>query len=118
MQLLFVRKLIGMYIEPILRKTFPNETGAARLQQVGLFTLIFALETEGTPVTARRLSEITDQHVSGIHKQLQKLLDVKVVEKRQALNRGGRGYVLHFFVKQNAKTKRLLAALDEAAKKR
>ncbi len=118
MQLLFARKLIGMYVRPILRKTFPNETGAARLQQIGLFTLIFMLEEGGTPVTARRLSEITGQHVSGIHKQLEKLLDVKVVGKRRALNQSGRGHVLHFFVKQNAKTKQLLKALDKAAKKK
>ena len=55
MQLALVRKLIGMFVERIVSEILPNETGAARLQQLGLFTLIFTLEENGTPVTAERL---------------------------------------------------------------
>ena len=118
MQLLFARRILGMYVGPILRKAFSNETGAARLQQVGLFAVIFILEESGEPVTAARLSEATGQATSAIYKQLQKLLDLKVIRKRQALNKGGRGYVMHFHVTQNAKTKQLLKALDKAARKK
>jgi len=45
---------------------FPDETGAARLQQVGLFIVIFVLEGDRTPVTAARLSELTGQSVSQV----------------------------------------------------
>jgi predicted transcriptional regulator len=96
MQLQFVRKLIGMYVERIVGKVFPNETGAARLQQVGLFTLIFALEEGDVPVTTARLSKMTGQSRSKVHLQLQKLVKVGVVEQKKALNRHGRGQVLFF----------------------
>jgi hypothetical protein len=39
----------------------PDESGAARLQQVGLFTLILMLEGDEAPITERRLAEITGQ---------------------------------------------------------
>ena len=103
-----------MYVEPILAKIFRNETGAARLQQLGLFLLIFVMEKSGEPVTAKRLSEATGHPHTSVHKQMQKLLKVGVVGKRKASNPGRRGYVLHFFVEQNAKTKRLLKAIDKA----
>src|SRR5688572_20205743 len=37
-------ELLRMLVERILCEVFPEETGAARLQQVGLFTLIFVLQ--------------------------------------------------------------------------
>src|SRR6266851_9825512 len=111
MQLELVRKLVGMYVERIVSEVFPDETGAARLQQVGLFTLIFVLEGGKEPVTAARLSELTGQSLSGVQKQLQKLLKVGVIERKQALNRQGRGRLYHFFIKHNEQTKRLLQAI-------
>ena len=106
-----------MYVDSILGKVFPNETGAARLQQVGLFTLILVLEARGEAATAKRLSEITGQSLSAVHLQSQKLLDVQVVRKRKVPKPRG-GYVLHFFVRQNAKTRQLLKAIDKAAAKK
>ena len=47
MQLGTARILLGMYVEPILATIFRNETGAARLQQLGLFLLVFVLEKDG-----------------------------------------------------------------------
>ncbi len=118
MQLSFVGKFVGMYVDPILGRIFRGETGAARLQQVGLFTLIMVLEARGESVTARRLSEVTGQATSAIHLQMEKLLEAKVVGKRRVSNRVGRSYAFEFFVMQNAKTKRLLKALDKAARKK
>jgi len=48
-----------MLIERILENAFPDETGAARLQQLGLFTLIYLLQGKEEPVTARQLSQLT-----------------------------------------------------------
>ena len=118
MQLEFVGKFVGMYVDPILDRIFPDETGAARLQQIGLFTLILVLEARGESVTAKRLSEVTGQHFSAIHLQMEKLLDAKVVGTRSVSNRIARGRAFEFFVVQNAKTKRLLKALDKAARKK
>jgi hypothetical protein len=39
-------KLIGMFVDQIISEVFADETGAARLQQVGLFTLIFVSRTK------------------------------------------------------------------------
>jgi response regulator of citrate/malate metabolism len=82
MQLALVRELVGMFVTRIVDEIIPGETGAARLQQIGLFTLIFVLEQDGEPVTADRLAEITQQSKSAVQKQLQKLEDVDVIERR------------------------------------
>src|SRR5262249_40815642 len=50
---------LRMRLERILEKAFPKESGAARLQQVGLFTLIYLMQTDKEDVTARRLSLMT-----------------------------------------------------------
>ena len=115
MQLEFVRKLIGMYVERIVSEVFPDETGAARLQQVGLFTLIFVLQGGKEPVTAARVSDLTGQSLSVVQKQLLKLEKVGVIERKPALNRQGRGRAYHLFIKQNEQTKRLLQAIGKAA---
>ena len=115
MQLELVRKLIGMYVERIVSEVFPDETGAARLQQVGLFTLIFVLQGGKEPVTAARVSEFTGQSLSAVQKQLLKLEKVGVIERKSVLNRGGRGRAYHLFIKQNEQTKRLLQAIGKAA---
>jgi predicted transcriptional regulator len=118
MQLQFVGKLVGMFVSRIVGNVFPNETGAARLQQVGLFTLIFTLEQDGKPVTAQRLAKLSGQSVSKVHLQLQKLLKVNVIKRTPALNRHGRGQVFHFSIKHTAKTKRLIKAIEKGAGKR
>jgi predicted transcriptional regulator len=115
MQLELVRRLVGMFVERIVSEIFPDETGAARLQQVGLFTLIFVLEDNGTPVTAARLSALTGQSVSQVQKQLQKLLKVGVIERKKALNVKGRGHAFHLRIKHTDKTRRLLEAIGKAA---
>ena len=111
MQLALVRKLIGMFVDRIVSEVLPDETGAARLQQLGLFTLIFALEQNGKPVTAARLAEITHQSKSAVQKQLLKLEKVEVIERRQVLSKSGRGRAFHLFVKHNEKTEKLIRAL-------
>jgi predicted transcriptional regulator len=118
MQLELVRKLVGMFVERIVSEIFPDETGAARLQQVGLFTLIFVLDDNGVPVTAPRLASLTGQSVSQVQKQLQKLLKVGVIERKKALNVRGRGQAFHLTVKYTDKTKRLLDAMGKAAGRR
>jgi predicted transcriptional regulator len=118
MQLELVRKLVGMFVERIVSEIFPDETGAARLQQVGLFTLIFVLDDNSVPVTAARLASITGQSVSQVQKQLQKLLKVGVIERKKALNVRGRGQAFHLKVKYTDKTKRLLDAMGKAAGRR
>ena len=50
-------KALRMRIERILEKAFAKQSGAARLQQVGLFTLIYVLQSDREVVTARRLSQ-------------------------------------------------------------
>ena len=114
MQLPLVRKLIGMFVDRIVSEIIPDETGAARLQQLGLFILIFVLEENGTPVTAARLAAITRQKVSAVQKQLVKLEDVGVIERRKALSKSGRGRALHLFIRHNEKTKKLMKALGKA----
>ena len=117
MQLPLVRKLMGMFVERIVSEIIPNETGAARLQQLGLFLLIFVLEENGTPVTAARLAEISGQKVSAVQKQLLKLEKVDVIERRQVVTKSGRGRAYHLFIKHNDKTKKLMKAIGGTGKR-
>jgi predicted transcriptional regulator len=118
MQLEFARRLIRMLIERIIRETFPGETGAARLQQLGLFVLIFAYETEKEPVTATLLSELTGQSRNRVYKQLEKLDDVGVLKKTEILSKHGRGRTFKLSIKHNGKARRLIKAITESVPKR
>src|SRR4051812_42091667 len=91
MQLELVRSLLRMLIERIVSEIFPGETGAARLQQLGLFVLIFAYEEDGKPVTATRLSELTGQSRNRVYKQLEKLDAIGVIDRKDILSPHGRG---------------------------
>jgi DNA-binding transcriptional ArsR family regulator len=112
------RKVIRMLVERILRNALPKESGAARLQQIGLFTLIYMFQGDKEPVTVSRLSRITGQGDAQINRHLRKLMDEELVERTQILNRQGRGRAFHLSIKQTPKTKRLLAAIDKATVKK
>jgi predicted transcriptional regulator len=115
MQLELVRSLLRMLIERIIGEIFPRETGAARLQQLGLLLLIFAYEEDGKPVTATRLAELTGQSRNRVYKQLEKLDAVDVIDRMDILSPHGRGRTFALSIKHNAKTKRLLKLLEKAA---
>lgn len=114
MQLELARKLVGMFVDPILDQVFADETGAARLQQIGLFTLIF-VEDDGQGVTAQRLADRTRQSLSSIYKQLEKLEAVKVVKKTKTLNRQGRGQAHFFSIRKTEKADRLVKLIVKSA---
>jgi predicted transcriptional regulator len=118
MQLELVRRWIRMFIERIISETFPGETGAARLQQLGLFVLIFAYETDKEPVTATRLSELTGQSRNRVYKQLEKLDEVGILQRTKIPSRHGRGRTYKLSIKHNATTKRLIAAIAKSAAKK
>ncbi len=105
------RELIRMFVERILDEVFPNESGAARLQQVGLFTLIYMLQGDKEPVTVTRLMQMTGQADSQIIRHLRKLMELELVERSQILNKQGRGRAFQLSIKHNAKTKRLADAI-------
>jgi DNA-binding MarR family transcriptional regulator len=88
------RVLVRMLVEKILDEVFPGETGAARLQQVGLFAVIYAFGHDADPVTAARIASLTGLSPSQVHKQLQKLIALDLVERTKVLNRQGRGLCL------------------------
>jgi len=109
------RKKIRMLVERILESIFPKETGAARLQQVGLFTIIYMLQGDKEPVTVTRLVGMTGQSDAQIGKQLRKLIAIGLVERTQILNRQGRGRAFHLSIRQTAKARRLMQAIDKTA---
>ena len=112
------RELIRMFVERIVNETFPDETAAARLQQVGLFTLIYMLQGEEQPVTAARLAKMTGLSDGQILTHLRKLMDRNLVERQQILNKQGRGRAFHLAIKQTAKTRRLAGAIASAGAKK
>ncbi|MEA2880643.1 MAG: hypothetical protein QOF14_5839 [Hyphomicrobiales bacterium] len=114
MQLDRSRELIRMLVARIIDDAFPNETPAARLHQVGLFTLIFMLQGDEEPVTAARLARITGLADAQIIRHVQKLTDRKLVERTKILNKQGRGRAFRLTIKYSTKTKRLLEAIEKA----
>jgi predicted transcriptional regulator len=116
MQVNPARELLWMFIERIVSEVFAKETGASRLQQIGLFTLIYAMQRD-PPVTAARIAELTGQSQSQIHRQLKKLLHLKLVERRPILNQQGRGRAYELLIKHTKQTERLVKAIDKASKR-
>jgi DNA-binding transcriptional regulator GbsR (MarR family) len=107
------RELLWMYIERIVDEIFPRETGASRLQQVGLFTLIYVMQRQ-PPVTAARIAEVTRQSQSQIHRQMKKLIRLKLIKRTKILNKQGRGHAFKLEINYTAKAKRLLNAIRKA----
>jgi DNA-binding MarR family transcriptional regulator len=116
MQLDALQALIRMFVERILEEVFPGETGSARMQQIALFTLILMLQNS-EPVTATRIAEMTGQMHSQIHRNLQKLLKLGIVERTRVKNRLGRGQAWHLSVKHTPETQKLLDAVSGGFKK-
>lgn len=114
MQLDRSRDLIRMLVLRIIEEAFPDETAAARLHQVGLFTLIWMLQGEKEPVTAARLAQITGLADAQIGRHVQKLIDRKLVQRTQILNKQGRGRAFQLTINYSGKAKRLLEAIDQA----
>ena len=106
--------LLRMFVDRILSEVFPDETGASRLQQLGLFTMIFALQGREEPVTAARLSELTGQSDSQVSRQLQKLIARGLVERTKVRNKAGAGHAWQLAIKHTPASKRLLDAMRNA----
>jgi DNA-binding MarR family transcriptional regulator len=106
-----LRTLLGMFIDRILDEVFPDETGASRMQQIALFTLIFVLEGRGEPVTASRVAELTGHSYGQIHTHVQKLVKRGIIERTRIPNRLGRGQAWQLSIKHTPQTKKLLDAL-------
>jgi predicted transcriptional regulator len=108
------RELLWMFVERIVDEVFPGETGAARLQQVGLFTLIYLMQRD-PPVTAARIAALTKQSQSQIHRQLKKLIALELIERTKILNKQGRGQAMHLSIRHTKETRQLLRAIGKAA---
>ena len=104
-----------MHLERILAKVFPRESGAARLQQVGLFTLIYVLQADKQVVTARLLSRMTGQSEGDVSLQVKKLMKLELLDRIPILNKQGRGRAYKLTIKPNEQTTRLTKAIDKAA---
>src|SRR3954447_5089286 len=109
----FPRAVIRMFLERILDEVFPDETGAARLQQIGLFTLIYALQDDEEPVTGARLAALTEQSASQISKQIQKLMALGLIERTQVLNKQRRGYAWRLTIKDTPESRKLMKRLEK-----
>jgi DNA-binding MarR family transcriptional regulator len=107
------RELLWMFVARIVDEIFPHETGASRLQQVGLFTLIYLMQRD-PPVTAARVAEVTRQSQSQIHRQMQKLIALKLIKRSKILNKQGRGHAYKLEINYTGKAKRLIAAIGKA----
>jgi DNA-binding MarR family transcriptional regulator len=110
------RAVIRMFVERIIAKAFPEETAAARLQQIGLFTLIYMLEDDPEPTTAARLAAMTGLADAQVIRQVRKLVARGLVKRTKILNRQGRGRAFRLTIKYGAKTRRLLQGLDKTKK--
>jgi predicted transcriptional regulator len=117
MQENYSRDELRMLAERILKR-FPGESGAARLQQAGLFLLIYVMQSEKEPVTVARLKEMTGQGSGGLHKQLDKLSEIGLIEKTQIRNKQGRGRAFLLTIKDTPKTRRITKALEQPRAKR
>jgi DNA-binding MarR family transcriptional regulator len=112
MQAELSRQRLRMFIERIVNKIFAKETGALRMQQIGLFTLIYVLQDDEEPVTASRIAAMMHQSNGQVHRQLQKLLDRKLVKRERVRNKQGRGHAYKLTINDTAETRKLARAID------
>ena len=117
MQAELSRQRLRMFIERIVNKVFAKETGALRMQQIGLFTLIYVLQGDEEPVTASRIAAMMHQSNGQVHRQLQKLLDRKLVKRERVRNRQGRGHAYKLTISDTAETRKLTRAITAASAK-
>lgn len=115
MQVELSRQRLRMFIERIVKKASRDESGALRMQQIGLFTLIYVLQGDEEPVTASRLAAMVDQTSGQVHRQLQKLLDLKLVKRQRIRNRQGRGHAYKLTINDSPETRRLARAITKAS---
>jgi predicted transcriptional regulator len=108
-----LQAFLSHFVERIFEEVFPNETGAARMQQIGLFTTILTMQ----PVTAQQIAEASGQGHSQVHRSLQKLLELGLVERTKVKNRIGKGQAWHLSIKQTPQTQKLLDAMMGGLKK-
>jgi len=107
-----------MLLERILENAFSGESGAARLQQVALFTLIYLLQVHDKPATASRLAAMSGQSQANLGKHLKKLMDLDLIERTPIRNKQGRGQAYELTVRKNGKTKPLTKAIDKGTRSR
>jgi DNA-binding MarR family transcriptional regulator len=109
-------RVLRMQIERILAEVFPDETGAARTQQVGIFAMIFMLQGDQRPVTAARLAAMTGLQSGQVQRHLKKLLDIGLVERTAITSPHGRGRAWHLTIRHTPETAKLVKALLNGAK--
>src|SRR4051794_19277260 len=112
------RELFRMFVERIVKRTFAGETPAARLQQVGMFALIYMLERDEEPPTAARLARYTGLADGQVLTHLRKLLKRDLIKRSKITSKHGKGRSYQISIKHNAKTKRLIEALEMSAGKK
>ena len=103
-----------MDLQQTLEEVFPESTGAAQLEQLGLFTLIFAMENDPEPLTAARVAERTGLPRSHVDQLVRKLIALNVVSRTRAPGPGG-VRALRLRIKHSAASRKLLAAIEEGA---
>ena len=105
---------LRMLLIRILKRALPDETPAARLQQLGLFTLIYLMERDDVALTAVRLAQLTGLSEPQVHTHVHKLLERGLIERNDMKGKHGRGRAFQLTVKRNAAAKRLIKAIDKA----
>src|ERR1051325_1817717 len=118
MQVELSRQRLRMLIERIVNKVFAGETGALRMQQIGLFTLIYVLQDDEEPVTASRIATMMGQTNGQVHRQLQRLLDRGLIKREQIRNKQGRGHAFKLTINDTPETRRLAKAIAKASGKK
>jgi predicted transcriptional regulator len=115
MQVELSRQRLRMFIERIVNKVFAKESGALRMQQIGLFTLIYVLQGDEESVTASRIAAMMGQSNGQVHRQLQKLLKLKLIKRERVRNKQGRGHAYKLTINDTAETRRLAKAIADAS---
>jgi predicted ArsR family transcriptional regulator len=111
------RDLFRMFVERIVKRAFAKESAAARLQQIGVFALIYMMERDEEPLTAARLSQYTGLTDGQVLIHLRKLVKRGLVERTKITSKHGKGRSFRLSIKHNDRTKKLVDALDGAGLK-
>ncbi len=112
------RELFRMFVERIVKRAFAKESAAARLQQIGVFALIYMMERDAEPLTAARIAQFTGLADTQVLTHVRKLVERGMVVRTKITSRHGKGRSYRLSIKHTAETKKLVEALDMSEQKK
>lgn len=111
------QRMVWALMEPVVRQTFPDETGAQRMQQVAVLLAIHALRSvSDEPVTATRIVHLFGHAESEVSRLIGRLVDRGLVHRERTTRPGFKGSVVNLTLVENDELKAIFKEMGALPK--